>query len=516
MSDPEVPAPAMSTYQDATTFARYLDTEKDRAHLLLPPAYDYDAYVSEIDRFYQLDALADYVASQGFNKVTLQFPDDLICDSLTIVQRLQRRQPDIAFWVLADTSYLPCCIDEVAAEHVHADVVVHFGNACLNTTSKLPSVYNLGRPEFDVPDIAQRIAAFQHQHPDTPLVVMCDTQYTWKLDELAEACPDVTIARAWVDEASGAHILGNTHAFSPMQPHLLALNRRIDGITSVEELAASNLWYFGNPAAPRMLQLTTSFNEVAFHNPQGDLPVPSLNRRYLNMHKARLAATVGLLVNTLSLANTKHLLATIAKKIAEAGKKHYMFVVGKPNVAKLANFELVDVWCVLGCDHQGIILDEFNEYFKPIVTPYELMLALRDELSWTGKWVTEYARVLEEMEAVSDNDEEERGLDYSDEEPEFDPVTGKFVAAKPLRQRAYLAVDTASDEPAENQLVKKFASTVAIKNTVSTSAAHLQLRAWTGLGSDFQSDDYDEDGAVVEEGRGGVARGYDFDRQVNH
>ena len=43
-----------------------------------------------------------------------------------------------------------------------------------------------------------------------------------------------------------------------------------------------------------------------------------------------MAGTVGILVNTLSLANTKVLLNTIKEKIKEAGKKHYIFVVGSP------------------------------------------------------------------------------------------------------------------------------------------------------------------------------------------
>lgn len=67
--------------------------------------------------------------------------------------------------------------------------------------------------------------------------------------------------------------------------------------------------------------------------------------------------------------------------------------------------------------------------------------------------------------------------------------------------------------------MKKFSSAVAIKDTVSTSAMHLQTRHWTGLGSDFQQNDSDEeanneDGALVEDGRAGIARGYDYDRET--
>ena len=59
-----------------------------------------------------------------------------------------------------------------------------------------------------------------------------------------------------------------------------------------------------------------------------------------------------------------------------------------------------------------------------------------------------------------------------------------------------------------NQLVERFSNVVAIKGTVSTSAIHLQNREWTGLGSDYAQDE--NEGAVVEDGRKGIARGYDI------
>lgn len=34
--------------------------------------------------------------------------------------------------ILADTNYGSCCVDEVAAEHMSADAIVHYGRACLS------------------------------------------------------------------------------------------------------------------------------------------------------------------------------------------------------------------------------------------------------------------------------------------------------------------------------------------------------------------------------------------------
>lgn len=38
----------------------------------------------------------------------------------------------VRIFVLADTTYGSCCVDEVAAAHVDAQCVVHFGRACLS------------------------------------------------------------------------------------------------------------------------------------------------------------------------------------------------------------------------------------------------------------------------------------------------------------------------------------------------------------------------------------------------
>ena len=89
-----------------------------------------------------------------YKRITLQFPDNLICDSATIVHELQRELNIVPqanqdtgesntaqrVWILADTSYSACCVDEVAAEHVRSDLVVHFGDACLNEIDKPSSV----------------------------------------------------------------------------------------------------------------------------------------------------------------------------------------------------------------------------------------------------------------------------------------------------------------------------------------------------------------------------------------
>ena len=44
-------------------------------------------------------------------------------------------------YILGDTSYGECCVDEVAAEHIGADGIIHFGHVCLTPTHRIPALY---------------------------------------------------------------------------------------------------------------------------------------------------------------------------------------------------------------------------------------------------------------------------------------------------------------------------------------------------------------------------------------
>lgn len=551
-------APALSTAQtdDAFQFDKLqVDEVKHRPHIAHYQEGDKKRLRDLLAQYYLVDQLASELIKAGYKTITLQFPDLLICDSSYVVLMLQdilranyegsytgpteapvkcaqtcgkatccseKSQKDSSeppeVWVLADTSYSDCCVDEVAAEHVGGDVVVHFGDSCLTPIQKLKSIYVFGEPQVDLAEIQQK---FKAQYPDTSskVVLMADTSYSYTLEklhhDLVADYPNLVYSRVYnLDESINIinyHNVSENEGFVFGNRILMSLQ-----ISSEEQLQDYELFHISVPKPPRLLFLGTKFSSLAIYNPYSQSvdtgPFPSLMKRYRFMHIARTAGTIGILVNTLSLSNTKKMIEVVRDWIKAADKKCYMFVVGKPNVAKLANFEVVDAWCVLGCGQGGIIVDDTSEYYKPIVSPYELSLALSKEVTWTGKWITDFKSIisLDESQEVAEKQEELSDDDYA---PEFSAVTGQYVStSRPLRQVPYLQVEKAVPEVEdETQLVKKFTLTVTIRGNVSTSAIALQKREWTGLGSDFTAEEgYDDTGADVEEGRFGVARDYNM------
>ena len=117
-----------------------------------------------------------------------------------------------------------------------------------------------------------------------------------------------------------------------------------------------------------------------------------LMKRYYMVEKAKDARIVGILVGTLGVANYLEVIARLKILIAQSGKKSYTFVVGKLNVAKLANFAEVEVFVLVACP-ENTLLDS-AEFYQPVITPFELELACNQDREWTGEYVTDFKDLL--------------------------------------------------------------------------------------------------------------------------
>jgi diphthamide biosynthesis protein 2 len=287
-----------------------------------------------------------------------------------------------------------------------------------------------------------------------------------------------------------------------------------------------------------------------------DRPVPSvsslpiLRRRYATLTALSSAAIIGVLVNTLSVANYTSALLHCQGLISRAGKKSYTFVVGKLNPAKLANFSEIDGWVVIGCWESSLVdaakgSTAGGDYWKPMVTPFELELALTEdhERKWTGSWISDFAALLNRPAGSSDNvggsespvntevnEEQEPDPNFSDDEdepPEFDLRTGRYVSrSRPMGRPKQTVSSTsggAQDPVKSTAMIQRVKGDLATVNgTVSPAAEYLRSkRTWTGLGSDSSQIAYERDedgkirGATVEEGRSGVAKGYSVGEDVS-
>ena len=68
-----------------------------------------------------------------------------------------------------------CCVDEVAAEHINGDSIIHFGHSCLSVMAKLPVLYIFENYELDVKKLT--VEFNQHFSKNEHVIVFYDVVY---------------------------------------------------------------------------------------------------------------------------------------------------------------------------------------------------------------------------------------------------------------------------------------------------------------------------------------------------
>ena len=559
MIDPLEAPPVLST-PDTNIFEDRLqpkveDLNSQRSDEQLRITYEIEQTIAEIRR-------------GRWSRVALQFPDHMLQDASRVSDVLSKglrdghphgvpakrsseldMSPSIGdlsisseqlpvprVYILADTSYGACCVDEIAAEHVNAEVVVHYGRACLSPTARLPVIHVFTTQHLEINELLQ---AFKETYPEhqQKIILMADVTYSSHVPRITNA-----LSSKGYTEIYATDIVHDPS--SPLPNRTVPEDVRADPA----KLKHWQLFHISDPPDSLLLSLSSCVSQIYIYptpnqiTGRADKPVLAstalaLRRRYALLTSASTVSVFGILINTLSVKNYLHIVEHVNSQISAAGKKSYTFVVGKVNAAKVANFSEIGAWVVIGCWESSLI--ESKDFWKPMLTPFELEQALKgdSERVWNGKWISDFQRLLHGPAEPSLAESEHRdGLQHglvgvgedngdgdSDSEPESAPPefnlrTGRYVSnSRPMRpsvaQRSKLAKRQSQSSTAEMSLMRHAKGDLAVVGgELSPGAEYLRSnRTWKGLGSDFEIA-YDEPGishgAPVEQGRSGIARGY--------
>jgi diphthamide biosynthesis protein 2 len=550
MTTPPTQAPVLST-PDTHIF--------EYPTLITKPASLPKYTEEELWDVYEIERTAREVRHGGYSRVALQFPDAMLRDAPRIFEALEKEveklpakvaekvkdtletsfndlstttgqsqalcsntEKRVRFYILADTSYGSCCVDEIAAEHVNADVVVHYGRSCLSPTARLPVIYVFSTHSLDISSI---VHSFKATYPEKGenVVLMADITYHNHV---------AVVKTALVEK-------GYTNVTAPEiihDPSSLIPNRRLE---EGKDLKEYSLFHISDPPDALLLTLSSRVKSMFIYPTSSSSASPptaleanttrSLRRRYALLASLSTCPIFGILINTLSVRNYLSTVSSIQSLISHSGKKSYTFVVGKVNAAKIANFSEIGGWVVVGCWESSLI--ESAEFYRGIITPFELGLALMEDRDrvWDGSWEGDFsgfAQMVAERRTRAENVEEEKDEEQaqgnededSEEEsapPEFDLRTGRYVShSRPMRTTTSTSTSipqaessTTSTSAASQVLTRRAKGELAtINGAVSPGAEYLRSqRTWTGLGSDFDTEDASQS---IEEGRSGVARGY--------
>jgi diphthamide biosynthesis protein 2 len=512
---------------------------------------------AQLEIRYEIDRTITAIREHNWRRVALQFPDDMLPDSARVYQLLARGlkpassgpnklailststdpsiidddtisadsttvadQKPVKLTILADTSYGSCCVDDIAAEHVDADAVIHYGRACLSPTARLGVLHVFTRMDLDYESLVKAFTATFEDH-NAKIILTADITYSNHIEPF----------HALLVNLGYGNIFPATIIHDPSSP---IPNRTIPEPVKIDPAILQEYQLFHISEPPTSLLLTLSSRVASVHiypttpvsssiPPSAALAstFPLLRRRYALVTSLSTVSTWGILINTLSVKNYLDIVEYVKKQISDAGKKSYLFVMGKLNPAKVANFSEIGGWVVIGCWESSLI--DSKEFFKPVVTPFELGLALQSdsERLWTGQWRADFQAVLENggmynmqnEEAGSVEDQADGEYDSEEESapPEFDLRTGKYVS----QSRTVTASQTSCSNPSSHAkalTIRAKGDVVAVNGVASPAAEYLRSkRTWQGLGSDFEiryDEVEDQQGSLIEEGRSGIARGY--------
>lgn len=200
----------------------------------------------------------------------------------------------------------------------------------------------------------------------------------------------------------------------------------------------------------------------------------------------------------ITIAQYLDIIQSLKTLITARGKKPYLLAVGKPSPAKLGNFLEIDVFCIVSCPENSLL--DTREFMRPVVTPYEMLIALDPETTWNP---SHYELDLSDLAPkFMDGIQRQKGREVLDEEPHFSLVTGGYAINK---FSSLSNLDPNSSSSAE--LVKKGDGSLATYVSDSASANYLQTRSFKGLETDLGSKV-----AELEIGRKGIAKGYSHEK----
>ncbi|KAI4373990.1 hypothetical protein MLD38_012041 [Melastoma candidum] len=484
----------------------------------------------DLEESYDVERTVDFIRGRGFWKVALQFPDELLKDAVGVVRSLRRRLSssgcahgrgggdDVKLFIMADTTYGSCCIDEVAAQHVCADCVVHYGHTCLSPPATLPAYFVLGKAPLNKANCANSLLSCAASS-EKPVLVLYGLEYAYAMTDVERATSG-SMAKfshflcSSLDPLETVDVAGGTTGDGDIRTKMG--NRYIIGglvwtLPEGQKMEDYLLYWIGSSnAAFQNVVLTFNGCDIVRYDATEDCVVSDfsqqrriLKRRYFLVEKAKDANIVGILVGTLGVAGYLHMINQMKELVRRAGKKVYTLAMGRPNAAKLANFPECDVFIYVSCA-QTALLDS-KEFLAPVITPFEAMLAFTRGSEWTGEYVMEFRDLINSLpDEVKHHPESEearfsflKGGYVEDRHPsgDADDENDRALALASTTQKALQLHDTVP-----NSLAKS--------TTAKSSAEYFAARSYRGL--DVNSHSSSPEAFTV--GRSGRAAGYDDEK----
>ena len=355
----------------------------------LPSAYSFEI-LKTVERILELSA----------SHVALQMPEGLLMYATVLADIFRRLAPCCTqVSVMGDVTYGSCCIDDLGAQALGANLLVHYGHSCLvplqHTT--IPCLYVFVEIQMDVPHMVDCLdATVAETAGDTtsttkPFVYLLGTvQFRHALVSAKRLLQERGYDHVVIPQAkplSPGEVLGCT------SPRLLQ-HQETDGVDSaiccfladgrfhLESTLISNAnsgirtFYRYDPYSKAMTE--EAYDHGAMHG-----------LRQSAIQAAGTAKTFGILMGTLGRQGNPAIVQRIRGALNQRGKRHFLMLVSEITPAKLKLFgNKVDAWIQVACPRLSV---DWGHYLssKPVLSPYELFVTL-EETAWKEEYPMDF------------------------------------------------------------------------------------------------------------------------------
>ncbi|XP_039761502.1 2-(3-amino-3-carboxypropyl)histidine synthase subunit 2 [Pararge aegeria] len=429
---------------------------------------------NDLNERFKILETCKWITENNFNKVCLQFPDELLGVSADIYEEIRNRT-SADLYILGDTSYASCCIDSVAAMHVQGDAVIHYGHTCFTKTN-IPVFTVLPKESLNIEVTKKLLLENFDTTENKKLCLFYGAEYEHCKDEVIsfyfQQYPDCYVSQIEIED------IPNRYSGRVIR------NKRNDTF-SLEDIKDSTCVYIGT-RGQTVFNFTVSIPATKWYLLDPDEnSISSLEettwskRRRFLVEKCKDANVIGILVCKLAGEQTKDIISRMKQLCKVNGKKSYIISVGKPNVAKLANFPEIDIYVMIACPENDLYSN--RDFYRPIVYPFELEVALNSNREpYYNYHITDYDELLPGKRHYCE-------VSHIKETTDVSLITGNIRETK-----------IQSEEHVGMELVEK-------QNwALESIGSNLQSRSWTGLEQKLGETEVTK----AEEGRKGIPLQY--------
>ncbi|KAL6985669.1 2-(3-amino-3-carboxypropyl)histidine synthase [Sarracenia purpurea var. burkii] len=334
------------------------------------------------------------VLSTGAKRIALQFPEGLLMYSLVLSDIFTAFAAVDSCFVLGDVTYGACCVDDLSAAALGAELLIHYGHSCLvpiDDTS-IPCLYVFVDIRIDVNRLIDTVKLNFNSLTTKQLVLAGTIQFA---TAIRAAKPELETAGFMVlvpqsKPLSAGEVLGCT---APTIPKTCFNNDEVVLVFVADGRFHLEAFMIANP----------KINAFRYDPYIGSLFLEEYDHKGMKesrrnaIVKAREAKNWGIVLGTLGRQGNPRILYRLEKKMMEKGLDWTVVLISELSPARIALFgDSVDAWIQIACPRLSI--DWGDAFLKPLLTPFEAEIALGDLPGWWER------RPLKDLNSCCEND----------------------------------------------------------------------------------------------------------------